>query len=115
MLLVALEAAAALAREGISAEVIDPRTLKPLDLPTITASVKKTGRLVIVEEGWRFAGLGAQIADSVSTQAFDYLDGPVVRVTGEEVPMPYTRPLEDAAIPDAGRVVAAVKSVLRKH
>jgi pyruvate/2-oxoglutarate/acetoin dehydrogenase E1 component len=115
MLLVALEAAAALAREGISAEVIDPRTLKPLDLPAITASVKKTGRLVIVEEGWRFAGLGAQISDSVSTQAFDYLDGPVVRVTGEEVPMPYTRPLEDAAIPDVARVVAAVKSVLGMH
>jgi pyruvate/2-oxoglutarate/acetoin dehydrogenase E1 component len=115
MLLVALEAAEALAREGTSAEVIDPRTLKPLDVDTITASVKKTGRLVVVEEGWRFAGMGAQIADSVYQQAFDYLDGPIVRVTGEDVPMPYTRPLEDAAIPDVSRVVAGVKSVLAQH
>ncbi|WHZ24267.1 MAG: Pyruvate dehydrogenase E1 component beta subunit [Nitrospira sp.] len=111
MLLVALEAAEQLSRAGLNVEVIDPRTLKPLDLPTIVASVKKTGRLVIVEEGWRFCGLGAQIADSMYTAAFDYLDAPVVRVTGEDVPMPYSRPLEDAAIPDVPRVVAAVKSV----
>jgi pyruvate dehydrogenase E1 component beta subunit len=115
MLLVALVAAEALAQEGISAEVIDPRTLKPLDVDTIAASVKKTGRLVVVEEGWRFAGMGAQIADSVYQQAFDYLDGPIVRVTGEDVPMPYTRPLEDAAIPDVSRVIAAAKSVVTKH
>ncbi|MGH9895794.1 MAG: pyruvate dehydrogenase complex E1 component subunit beta, partial [bacterium] len=94
MLLLALEVAEDLAREGIEAEVVDPRTLKPLDLPTITASVNKTGRLVIVEEGWRFAGLGAQIAESVYSEAFDYLDAPIVRVTGVDVPMPYTRPLE---------------------
>lgn len=111
MLLVALEAAEQLSRDGLDVEVIDPRTLKPLDLDTIVNSVKKTGRLVIVEEGWRFCGLGAQIADSIYTAAFDYLDGPIVRVTGEEVPMPYSRPLEDAAIPDVPRVVAAVKSV----
>lgn len=111
MLLVALEAAEQLSHEGIDVEVIDPRTLKPLDLQTIVASVKKTGRLVIVEEGWRFCGLGAQIADSIYTAAFDYLDGPIVRVTGEDVPMPYSRPLEDAAIPDVPRVIAAVKSV----
>lgn len=112
MLLLVLEAATALAEEGIDVEVVDPRTLKPLDLDTILTSVKKTGRLVIMEEGWRFAGLGAQIADSVYGAAFDYLDGPIVRVTGEDVPMPYTRPLEDAAIPDLRRVTAAVKQVL---
>ncbi|HEX9743483.1 MAG TPA: pyruvate dehydrogenase complex E1 component subunit beta [Nitrospiraceae bacterium] len=114
MLLVALEAADALAGDGVHAEVVDPRTLKPLDIDTIAASVRKTGRLVIVEEGWRFAGLGAQIADSVSGAAFDYLDGPIVRVTGEDVPMPYTRPLEDAAIPDSARVVKAVNQMLHR-
>jgi pyruvate dehydrogenase E1 component beta subunit len=111
MLLLALEAAAELSGEGIEAEVIDPRTLKPLDLDTIVASVKKTGRLVIVEEGWRFCGLGAQIAESVYTTAFDYLDAPIQRVTGEDVPMPYSRPLEDAAIPDKRRIMEAVKSL----
>ena len=111
MLLLALEAAEQLNREGIDAEVIDPRTLKPLDIQTIVDSVKKTGRLVIVEEGWRFCGLGAQIADSIYQAAFDYLDAPIVRVTGEDVPMPYSRPLEDAAIPDMPRVIEAVKSV----
>jgi len=114
MLLLALEVAEELASEGIQAEVVDPRTLKPLDLQTIVASVRKTGRLVIVEEGWRFAGLGAQIADSVYTDAFDYLDAQIVRVTGEDVPMPYARPLEDAAIPDRARVRAAVKQVLHR-
>jgi pyruvate dehydrogenase E1 component beta subunit len=111
MLPVALEAAEALSRDGIEAEVVDPRTLKPLDLAAIVASVKKTGRLVIVEEGWRFCGLGAQIAESVYGAAFDSLDAPIVRVTGEDVPMPYSRPLEDAAIPDVARVVAAVQSL----
>ena len=112
MLLLALEVAELLAREGIEVEVVDPRTLKPFDLATITASVKKTGRLVIVEEGWRFAGLGAQIAESVYSEAFDYLDGPIVRVTGADVPMPYSRPLEDAAIPDRDRVLAAVRRLV---
>jgi pyruvate dehydrogenase E1 component beta subunit len=111
MLLLALEAADQLRREGIEVEVIDPRTLKPLDLPTIVTSVKKTGRLVIVEEGWRFCGLGAQIAESVYAAAFDYLDAPIQRVTGEDVPMPYSRPLEDAAIPDKERVIEAVKAL----
>ncbi len=112
MQLLAMEAAEVLAQEGIQAEVIDPRTLKPLDAETICTSVRKTGRLVIVEEGWPFAGLGAQIAETVYANAFDYLDAPIVRVTGEEVPMPYARPLEDAAIPDRARVITAVKQVL---
>ncbi len=112
MLLVALEAARDLANDGIEVEVIDPRTLKPLDVATIVASVEKTGRLVIVEEGWPFAGLGAQIAESVYRQAFDVLDAPIVRVTGEDVPIPYSRPLEDAAIPDRPRVIAAVRQVV---
>ena len=112
MLLVAMEAAEALAQQGIEPELIDPRTLKPLDLDCIVSSVKKTGRLVIVEEGWRFAGLGAQIAESVYSEAFDSLDAPIVRVTGEDVPMPYSRPLEDAAIPDKERVIAAVKHLV---
>ncbi len=85
---------------GIDVEVIDPRTLKPLDLGAIVASVKKTGRLVIVEEGWRFCGLGEQIAQNLYWSAFDYPDGPIVRVTEGDVQMPYSRPLEDAAIPD---------------
>lgn len=114
MLLVALEAAQDLARQGIEAEVVDLRTLKPLDLPALVTSVRKTGRLVIVEEGWRFCGLGAQIAESVYAEAFDYLDAPIVRVTGEDVPMPYSRPLEDAAIPDRARVIEAVRRVVSK-
>jgi len=108
MLLLALEAAEELGRQDIDVEVIDPRTLKPLDVDTIVASVKKTGRLVVVEEGWSFAGMGAQIAESVYSAAFDYLDAPIARVTGEEVPIPYTRPLEDLAIPDRRRIVNAV-------
>jgi pyruvate/2-oxoglutarate/acetoin dehydrogenase E1 component len=112
MLLVALQAAEALAKEGIQAEVVDPRTLRPLDINTLVTSVKKTGKAVIVEEGWPFAGLGAQIADSLYTQAFDYLDGPVVRVTSQDVPMPYARNLEDAAVPDVERVMGAVRKVL---
>ncbi|MGH7255778.1 MAG: pyruvate dehydrogenase complex E1 component subunit beta [Nitrospirales bacterium] len=115
MLLLALDAAEELARDGIQAEVVDPRTLKPLDVDTILMSVKKTGRLVVVEEGWRFAGLGAQIAESIYSEGFDYLDGPIVRVTGEDVPMPYTRPLEDAAIPDRSRVITAVKRLVHRE
>jgi len=114
MLLVALQAADALAKEGIQAEVVDPRTLRPLDIHTLVTSVKKTGKAVIVEEGWPVAGLGAQIADSLYTEAFDYFDGPIVRVTGRDVPMPYARNLEDAAVPDVERVMAAVRKVLYK-
>ena len=112
MLLLALEAAEELALEGIDVEVVDPRTLKPLDVDTIVTSVKKTGRLVVVEEGWRFAGMGAQIAESVYSAAFDYLDAPIARVTGEDVPIPYTRSLEDLAIPDRSRIVHAITTLV---
>jgi len=107
----ALKAAEALAKDGIEAEVIDLRTLKPLDMETIIASVKKTGRLVTVEEGWRQSGVGAEIAALVMEQAFDWLDAPVLRVTGEDVPMPYAANLEKLALPSVAKVVEAAKSV----
>jgi pyruvate/2-oxoglutarate/acetoin dehydrogenase E1 component len=112
MALLALEAADELSQDGIEADVIDLRTLRPLDTDTILESVRKTGRVVIVEEGWRFCGLGAQIAETIYAKGFDFLDGPIVRVAGEEVPMPYTRPLEDLAIPDRARVLSAVKQLV---
>jgi len=107
----ALKAAEALARDGIEAEVIDLRTLKPMDTDTIIASVKKTGRLVTVEEGWRQSGVGAEIAARVMEQAFDWLDAPVLRVTGKDVPMPYAANLEKLALPSVAEVVEAAKSV----
>jgi pyruvate dehydrogenase E1 component beta subunit len=107
----ALEAADALAGEGISAEVIDLRTLRPLDTATIVESVKKTGRLVSVEEGWPFAGIGAEMAALMMEQAFDWLDAPVARVHGADVPMPYAANLEKLALPQTGDIVAAAKSV----
>ena len=107
----ALKAADALAKDGIDAEVIDLRTLKPMDIETIIASVKKTGRLVSVEEGWRQSGVGAEIAALVTEQAFDWLDAPVLRVTGKDVPMPYAANLEKLALPSVAEVVEAAKSV----
>jgi pyruvate dehydrogenase E1 component beta subunit len=107
----ALKAAEALARDGIEAEVIDLRTLKPMDTQTIIASVKKTGRLVSVEEGWRQSGVGAEIAARVMEEAFDWLDAPVMRVTGKDVPMPYAANLEKLALPSIAEVVEAAKSV----
>ena len=102
------QAATTLAHEhGIEAEVIDPRTLRPLDLDTILDSVRKTNRLVIVEEGWPHGGVGANIAALVAEQAFDHLDAPVQRVTGADVPMPYSKRLEQSAIPHAEHVVSA--------
>jgi pyruvate dehydrogenase E1 component beta subunit len=109
---VALKAAEALAQDGISAEVVDPRTLRPLDVPTIIASVRRTNRCVIVEEGWPVAGIGAQIAYDIQREAFDDLDAPVVRVTGADVPMPYNKQLEKLAKPDAAKVAAACRQVL---
>ncbi|MBI3622188.1 MAG: pyruvate dehydrogenase complex E1 component subunit beta [Nitrospirae bacterium] len=112
MLLLALRAAEQLARDGISAEVIDLRTLKPVDYDTLLGSVRKTGRAVIVEEGWEFCGLGAQIATDLYRRAFDAFDAPVERVTGYDVPMPYARHLEQQALPTAERVIEAVKKTL---
>ncbi|HXY69126.1 MAG TPA: pyruvate dehydrogenase complex E1 component subunit beta [Gemmatimonadales bacterium] len=112
MVAVALKAAEALAKEGVEAEVVDPRTIRPLDLPTILASVRKTNRCVIVEEGWPLAGIGASVVDGIQREAFDDLDAPVLRVTGADVPMPYNRQLEKLAKPDAAKVVAAAKQVL---
>ena len=107
----ALKAAEDLAKEDISAEVIDLRTLKPMDMATIIESVKKTGRVVTVEEGWRQSGVGAEIAASVTEHAFDWLDAPVTRVTGKDVPMPYAANLEKLALPSVAEVVAAAKTV----
>jgi len=107
----ALEAAEMLAGEGIDAEVINLRTLRPLDLDTIIKSIKKTNRVVSLEEGWPVAGIGSEIAAISMEHAFDYLDAPVLRVCGEDVPMPYATNLEAAAIPNIDRVVSAVKSV----
>ena len=107
----ALKAAEELAKEGIDAEVIDLRTLKPLDSDTIVQSVKKTGRLVTVEEGWKQSGVGAEIAARVMEDAFDYLDAPVARVSGKDVPMPYAANLEKLALPSVAEVVEAAKTV----
>jgi pyruvate/2-oxoglutarate/acetoin dehydrogenase E1 component len=106
-------AAKTLANEhGVEAEVIDPRTLRPLDLDTILDSVRKTNRAVIVEEGWPHGGVGANVAALIQEQAFDHLDAPVQRVTGADVPMPYAKRLEQAAIPHAEHVVSAALATL---
>lgn len=107
----ALGAADELAKEGIEAEVIDLRTLRPMDTETIINSVKKTGRAVAVEEGWQQSGVGAEIAARIMEQAFDYLDAPVARVSGKDVPMPYAANLEKLALPTVAEVVAAAKAV----
>jgi pyruvate dehydrogenase E1 component beta subunit len=111
MRFVALAAAQELAKDGIEAEVIDPRTLRPFDLETVLASVRKTHRCVVVEEGWPWMGSGAQVADSIQRHAFDDLDAPVMRVTGRDVPMPYAKPLENLVLPSADRVRKAVHEV----
>jgi pyruvate dehydrogenase E1 component beta subunit len=107
----ALKAADELAKDNISAEVIDLRTLKPMDTQTIIASVQKTGRLVTVEEGWKQSGVGSEIAACVMEEAFDYLDAPVTRVCGKDVPMPYAANLEKLALPSVDEVVEAAKAV----
>jgi pyruvate dehydrogenase E1 component subunit beta len=107
----ALKAADELAKEGIEAEVIDLRTLRPMDTDTLVASVKKTGRAVTVEEGWQQNGVGAEIAARLMEHAFDYLDAPVARVSGKDVPMPYAANLEKLALPSVAEVVEAAKAV----
>ncbi len=106
-----LDAAAKLAEEGINAEIIDLRTLRPLDIDTIVASVKKTNRLVTVEETWPVCGIGSEIAAAVQARAFDWLDAPILRVTQKDVPMPYAANLEKLTLPNADDVVEAVKAV----
>jgi pyruvate dehydrogenase E1 component beta subunit len=114
MAITAQKAAETLADEHeIEAEVIDPRTLRPLDLDTILESVKKTNRAVIVEEGWPHGGVGANMAALIQEQAFDYLDAPIQRVTGADVPMPYSKPLEQAAFPHEEHVVHAAIATFR--
>jgi len=107
----ALKAADELAKDGIEAEVIDLRTLRPMDTETIVASVMKTGRAVAVEEGWQQSGVGAEIVARLMEHAFDYLDAPVARVSGKDVPMPYAANLEKLALPTVAEVVAAAKAV----
>ena len=108
----ALKAAEALEQEGVSCEVIDPRTLRPLDGDAIIGSVQRTNRCVIVEEGWDYAGIGAQLAYQIHRDAFGDLDAPVLRVTGADVPMPYAKNLEHMAMPALSRVVEAVREVM---
>jgi pyruvate dehydrogenase E1 component beta subunit len=107
----ALKAAQELEKEGIDAEVIDLRTIRPMDTDTIVASVMKTGRCITVEEGFPQSGVGAEIAMRVMENAFDYLDAPVIRITGKDVPMPYAANLEKLALPNVAEVVQAAKAV----
>ena len=107
-----MDAAAALAEQGIEAEIVDPRTLRPLDTDIIFESVKKTGRCIIVEQGWPVAGFGAEIAYQVQRHCLDFLDAPVDRVTSDDVPMPYAKNLEDEVQPQISDVVAAVRRAL---
>src|SRR5207237_7434721 len=114
MALTAQKAADELAADHeVEAEVIDPRTLRPLDLDTILESVRKTNRAVVVEEGWPHGGVGANLAALIQEQAFDYLDAPVGRVTGADVPMPYSKPLEQAEFPHPEHVVHAALAIFR--
>jgi pyruvate dehydrogenase E1 component beta subunit len=109
---ISMKAAEELAREGIEAEIVDLRSLRPLDMDPVIESFKKTNRAVIVEEGWKSYGVGAEVSSRIYEQAFDYVDAPVVRVAQKEVPLPYNRTLEQSALPQPGDVVAAVREVL---
>jgi pyruvate dehydrogenase E1 component beta subunit len=109
---VAIKAVVELEKLGIHADLVDPRTIKPMDWDMIVKSVQKTNRLVVVEEGWPFAGVGAQIAFEIQHRAFDHLDAPIERVTQEDVPLPYAHNLEVASLPSVDRVIRAVKKVM---
>ena len=109
----ALEAADILAKEGIEAEVVNLRSIRPLDTATIVESVKKTSRLVTVEEGWAFSGIGSEIAAQIMEQAFDWLDAPVARVAGADVPMPYAANLEKLALPTPASIASAARNVCK--
>jgi pyruvate dehydrogenase E1 component beta subunit len=112
MVLVAMQAADQLAKEGIRVDVVDLRSVRPMDIPAIAESVRKTNRAVVLEEGWEVAGMGAQIVDVIQRECFDHLDAPVLRVHQADVPMPYAKNLEKAAKPDAPKTIAAVKKVM---
>ena len=112
MVLVAQRAADELAKEGIRAEVLDLRTVRPMDVAAITQSVRKTNRAVVLEEGWEMCGIGAQVVDFIQRECFDDLDAPVLRVHQADAPMPYAKNLERAAKPDAAKTIAAVKRVM---
>jgi pyruvate dehydrogenase E1 component beta subunit len=112
MVLVAMNAADQLAKEGIRVDVVDLRTVRPMDVEAITASVRKTNRAVVLEEGWELAGIGAQVVDYVQRECFDDLDAPVIRVHQADVPMPYAKAIEKAAKPDLAKTIAAVKKVM---
>ena len=111
MVPIALKAAEVLQQQGVSCEVIDPRTIRPLDIDTIIESVRKTNRVVVAEESHPFCGVAAEISSEINERAFDYLDAPVKRVSGADVPMPYAKNLEDMAIPSVAQIVAAVREV----
>jgi pyruvate dehydrogenase E1 component beta subunit len=112
MVLVAMRVADDLAKEGINIDVVDLRTVRPMDVEAIARSVQKTNRAVVLEEGWEICGMGAQVVDFIQRECFDDLDAPVLRVHQEDVPMPYAKNLERAAKPDAGKTVAAIKKVM---
>lgn len=111
MVPIALKAAEELEKQGVSCEVIDPRTIRPLDIDTIIQSVKKTNRVVVAEESHPFCGVGAEISAEINERAFDYLDAPVKRISGADVPMPYAKNLEQLAIPGVEQLIAAVREV----
>ncbi|MCA9659655.1 MAG: alpha-ketoacid dehydrogenase subunit beta, partial [Myxococcales bacterium] len=110
-----LAAAETLAGEGIDVEVVDLRSLRPLDMPTILASIRKTHRALIVDEGWRSGSLSAEIAARLAEEAFYELDAPIARVCGEEVPIPYAKHLEDAAVPQPESIAAAARALMGVH
>ena len=112
MALVAMKVADDLAKEGINIDVVDLRTVRPIDIEAIARSVQKTNRAVVLEEGWEICGMGSQVVDFIQRECFDDLDAPVLRVHQEDVPMPYAKNLERAAKPDAGKTVAAIKKVM---
>ena len=112
MVLVAMRVADDLAKEGINIDVVDLRTVRPMDVEAIARSVQKTNRAVVLEEGWEICGMGAQVVDFIQRECFDDLDAPVLRVHQEDVPMPYAKNLERAAKPDAGKTISAIKKVM---
>lgn len=112
MVLVAMNVADQLAKEGIRVDVVDLRTVRPMDVEAITTSVRKTNRAVVLEEGWEIAGIGAQVVDYIQRDCFDHLDAPVIRVHQADVPMPYAKQLEKSAKPDVAKTIAAVRKVM---